>query len=153
MASHISSSPKDLHFKKFSFITKCRSKSFPTTSREDACYEPINSEAAAYTSLKDLIPSTTRSGSPKSCYSEGSFGVQCVDDISVSNLLVKKAAWAYLQPMPKLLTATSSSWRRVWDELNAPMKACINFFNRRFVLKIARAFDRAMGAINASRFD
>lgn len=136
----------DLQFKKFSLVTNCRSKSFPISSCQKAYYESINPEVATYTSFKDLIPLTTQGGSPKSCSS--------ADDIPVTNLLVKKAAWAYLQPIPKILPANSLSWCRIWDILlKAPMKACVNFFRNRIVLKVTRAFDKVRRAINISRFD
>ena len=88
------------------------------------------------TSLKDLMPSSpTISLAPCT--------IQSAYQISISNLLVKQAAWAYLQPMPVL----ASSNKHFFPSLPPPTRACVVFFTI-----IARALNRVLGAIRGCEF-
>ncbi|KAL9391020.1 hypothetical protein Peur_014940 [Populus x canadensis] len=99
---------------KLSFITKTKSNSFPTalceeTSNPNASLKHTLSSPSlsyTYTSVKDLIP-CVESNSP---LSQGGFcTIRSAEDIAISNVLVQKAAWLYLQPLPKTRTSSSSS--------------------------------------------
>ncbi|KAJ9688641.1 hypothetical protein PVL29_014345 [Vitis rotundifolia] len=88
------------------------------------------------TSLKDLTPSSpTISLAPCT--------IQSAYQIPISNLLVKQAAWAYLQPMPVL----ASSNKHFFPSLPPPTRACVVFFTT-----ITRALNRVLGAIRGCEF-
>lgn len=112
--------------------TKFRSQSFPATNSE------LNSPLLEYTSLKDLMPSST---SPKTCSSPKALAMQSGCQIPISNLLVQKAAWAYLQPMPEPSEAVPrSSTMQLFGNLK--------IFSRSVVTAIRRVFGRLLGAIH-----
>lgn len=69
------------------------------------------STTAAYTSLKDLLPSPAAINSPTTAGS--------TQEISIRNRLVKQAAWAYLQPMSASPDSSSHHFfRRFWIRLS-----------------------------------
>ncbi|XP_040993308.1 uncharacterized protein LOC121239960 [Juglans microcarpa x Juglans regia] len=127
-------------------LFQCRS--FPRTVLEDTAFVAANSERIespplAYTSLKDLLP---RQPPPRG------LSMQSVHEIPISNFLVQRAAWAYLQPTPVSGTSSSCGYRcifsRVWEELRPPVNACIRFFNRNVMTAITQALDRVVGVIH-----
>jgi hypothetical protein len=132
---------------KLSFITKTKSNSFPTA----LCEETSNPNASlkhtlsspyslsyTYTSVKDLIP-CVESNSP---LSQGGFcTIRSAEDIAISNVLVQKAAWLYLQPLPKTRTYF---WGHIWNKL---MNTCSKFINSNIVGKITHALDMVRRAI------
>ncbi|KAF5751702.1 hypothetical protein HS088_TW02G00719 [Tripterygium wilfordii] len=129
--------------------------SFPQTALEKKLYSASKSDnvhsntCPTYTSLKDLIPSNRRR------LTRSPLQVQSAHEIPITNFLVKKAAWAYLQPM---LEPSSSSRRsnnneskhifgRIWDDLKLPANACLRFINEHIIVKISRAFDLVFGGM------
>ncbi|KFK25029.1 hypothetical protein AALP_AA8G057800 [Arabis alpina] len=76
------------------------------------------SSFVAYTSLRDIIPSSSPSNSSVNLPSiNGSSG-----DISIRNRLVKQAAWSYLQPTTQSSSENSHGsqfLRRVWIQFSA----------------------------------
>lgn len=135
--------------KKLSFITKTKSNSFPTalceeTSNPNASLKHALSSPSlsyTYTSVKDLIP-CLKSHSP---LSQGGFcTIRSAEDIAISNVLVQKAAWLYLQPLPKTRTPPPPPppktyfWGRIWNKL---MNTCPKFINSDVVGKITHALD------------
>lgn len=151
-----------MNSKKLSFIAKIKSNSFPRhTNYNNTYFSPSGSEinfrsapteAVEYTSLKDVMPSMKHC---RRAYSKAHFQFHSsLDNIPVSNFLVNTAALAYLSPMP---TTSSTSHRkqffiRAWDEVNLPVRACVNFINRHVISKITHVFDKVMAAIHVSRF-
>ncbi|ONI01439.1 hypothetical protein PRUPE_6G139500 [Prunus persica] len=115
--------------------TKFRSQSFPTTNSE------VNCPLLEYTSLKDLMPSSTR---PQTRSSPKALAMQSAYQIPISNLLVQKAAWAYLQPMPEPKEAVPRfSTMQLFGNLK--------IFSRSVVTAIRRVFGRLLGAIHIRR--
>ncbi|KAF5744904.1 hypothetical protein HS088_TW07G00485 [Tripterygium wilfordii] len=117
--------------------------SFPQTALEKRLYLS-STTTPTYTSLKDLMPSNrVRMRSVKSAH-----------EIPISNFLVKKAAWAYLQPMLEPCSMrTCNDWEskhilgRILDDLKSPANACLQFINKYIIVKITRAFDLVLGAL------
>lgn len=152
--------------KKLSFIAKIKSNSFPRHSNCNNTYflasgSEINfcsatAIAVEYTSLKDVMPSMKHC---RSAYSKANFQFHSSRDyIPMSNFLVNRAALAYLSPMPATSTSTSSRtshrkqfFIRTWDEVNLPVRGCVNFINRHVVSKITGVFDKVMAAIHVTR--
>ncbi|KAJ7981212.1 hypothetical protein O6P43_000504 [Quillaja saponaria] len=87
----------------------------------------IDTESTStYTSLKDLMPSVN-----------GNLGIiTCSDDIPISNNLVQKAAWTYLQPMmtsSKPIIVRKKRFLllcRVWNKLKPQVHAYLRFIKR-----------------------
>ena len=118
------------------FIKSLQSRSFPRMVREDVAFAAVESSEdsplIAYTSLRDLMPPSSREWNFRS----KSFGAQSAQEIHISNFLVKKAALAYLQPIPLPARSASSSdgnkciWHRVWEGVSPPVNACIKAVGR-----------------------
>jgi hypothetical protein len=133
--------------KRWFFSKSLQSRSFPRTVREDAAFataesEAIDSPLLAYTSLRDLMSKSSLIRRRRNFLSR-SLVMQSAREIPISNFLVQKAAWAYLQPIPVSTSTSSSSnksiWHRVWDEVRPPVNSCINFINRHVILAITEA--------------
>ncbi|KAL5765427.1 hypothetical protein ACOSP7_016044 [Xanthoceras sorbifolium] len=153
--------------KKLAFITKIQSNSFPRIPSHhhhhhhhhdnayfaSATQSPelmnLDSTPITYTSLKDLMAPLSRN-STRSPYSRSNLAFRSVHEIPISTNLVRKAAWAYSQPMPQRVSSTSLEkhfFSRVWDELKPPVDACVKFITNQVILKITRAFGRVVGAV------
>nr|XP_043632679.1 cell wall integrity and stress response component 4-like [Erigeron canadensis] len=83
-----------------------------TSSSSSTDFELVSFKPASYTSLRDILPSTTSAiMSP----TPPSFAVHSGYEISIRNRLVKQAAWAYLQPMSTSPDSGGSTiFHRVW---------------------------------------
>ncbi|EOY33338.1 hypothetical protein QUC31_018997 [Theobroma cacao] len=144
--------------KKLAFTAKIESNNFPKTDRQSSYYAALDSELdssspliSTYTSLKDLMPSSKGSQSQNNPYSAGST-IASAYEIPITNLLVKKAAWVYLQPMALPPNSSSTTPKehilcRAWVEVKSPVKACFRFIRRTIIHKIACAFEKFSGAI------
>ncbi|XP_057972909.1 uncharacterized protein LOC131161276 [Malania oleifera] len=108
------------------------SASFPTVD-----FELVSLKSLGYTSLKDLIPSSSVQ-SPTAA-SASAF------QISIRNRLVKQAAWAYLQPMSS--SPAASAFRFPADYFRNPLSGCLDFLKHHIFPTIARVFDRLFRAI------
>ncbi|CAK7329142.1 unnamed protein product [Dovyalis caffra] len=140
--------------KKFAFITKTKSNSFPRTLREESSTPNAHlkhtlsspSLSFTYTSVNDLMPCVK--GNMRSFST-----CQSANEIAISNFLVPKAARAYSQP--RLTTSTTSTttssryyfWDHMWNKLKSPMNTCLRFINVNIVGKITHAFDVGRRAI------
>ena len=123
--------------------------SSPQSSFPNVDFELISLKSLAYTSLKDLLPSTSAAQSPTAA---GTGSGSCYE-ISIRNRLVKQAAWAYLQPMS---ASPGSSGGRLFDRmllgfsmdcLRNRVSTCLGFINRHIFSAIIRAFDRILRMI------
>ncbi|MED6210045.1 hypothetical protein PIB30_060343 [Stylosanthes scabra] len=88
-----------------------------------------------YTSLKDLLPSSSSSAAVNSPTASSSA-------ISIRNRLVKHAAWAYLQPMSSSPSSSSSASS---THFLRRLSACLGSLFRR----IAKIFDRILLAVRS----
>ena len=142
---------------KFTSRKRFQSKSFPRTVREETAFAAANnselansSNSPSYTSLKELLPPSSEIRRRKSMLSKR-FGMQSSQEIPISNFIVQKAAWAYLQPSPPVSSFVAGSkciLYLVWDEFKLPLHTCLNFINRHVIRAITSAFDRLLGAIH-----
>jgi hypothetical protein len=111
------------------FIKSLQSQSFPRTAREDTAFAAAESSEdsplLAYTSLRDLMPPSRGRN-----FRSKSFEAQSAQEIHITNFLVKKAALAYLQPIPMPGRSESSIWHRVWEGVSPPVNACIKAVGR-----------------------
>ena len=112
----------------------------------------ITTSSEAYTSLKDLIPSSPSGAginSPTASVANSGY------EISIRNRLVKQAAWAYLQPMSSSPSSDGSHFlSRLWFRLSStttaapnPFMACLGFFKRHVVPTLTRAVDLILRAL------
>ncbi|KAK7825387.1 hypothetical protein CFP56_033145 [Quercus suber] len=141
----------------FTSRKRFQSKSFPRTVREETAFAAANnselansSNSPSYTSLKELLPPSSEIRRRKSMLSRR-FGMQSAHEIPISNFIVQKAAWAYLQPSPPVSSFVAGSkciLYLVWDEFKLPVHTCLNFINRHVIRAITSAFDRLLGAIH-----
>lgn len=122
------------------------SSSSPQSSFRTVDFELISLKSLAYTSLKDILPSTSAAQSPTAA---GSASGSCYE-ISIRNRLVKQAAWAYLQPMS---ASPGSSGGGFFDRLfpgfsmdcfGYRVSTCLGFINRRVFSAIVRYIDRIL---------
>ncbi|KAM0996940.1 hypothetical protein ACFX13_006949 [Malus domestica] len=132
--------------RRIAFVAKSQSRSFARTSHEDdTAFEAANSELSSpllsYTSLKDLMPS---SPSLKCCSSSKALAhMRSAYEIPISNLLVQKAALAYLRPMPDQSNTTAVqcfSTKLLFSHLK--------ILSSRFATAIRRVFSRISGAFH-----
>ncbi|OVA07113.1 hypothetical protein BVC80_1289g28 [Macleaya cordata] len=135
---------------------KLQSSSFPITNGDRVSslsavdFELISLKSSQeYTSLKDLIPSSSPTTAVQSPTASG---IQSCYEISIRNRLVKQAAWAYLQPMSSSPNSSGNSFRRMWVRFSSecirnPVNACLRFINRRIIPTISQALNRILGAI------
>ncbi|KAJ6708231.1 hypothetical protein OIU85_028504 [Salix viminalis] len=148
--------------KKFSFLTKPKSNSFPRARCEETSdpnaslkhsLSSPSSPSYTYTSVKDLIPCVKSNG--RSPLSHGGFcSFRSPEDIAISNALVQKAAWLYLQPLPKLRhppppppPSRTYFWGDNWNRLKSPANTCLEFLSSNMVGKITHALDMVRRAI------
>ena len=120
---------------KLAFATKIQSNS----SQQQCLDVPSELDLGSlisYTSLKDLIPSNK------------GLTIQSVYEIPITNLLVKKAAWVYLQPMPAVLPSNEQILCFAWDDVQNPVKDCFRFIQRNIINKIASALEKLLGEIH-----
>ncbi|OAY42971.1 uncharacterized protein LOC110620909 [Manihot esculenta] len=106
---------------------------------------PLDFDLSAYTSLKDVLPSTAIN-SPTAATPTGASAFE----ISIRNRLVKQAAWAYLQPMSSSPDSSSQHFlRRLWLQISTcnPITSCIRFISLHVIPAITGAFDRILRAI------
>lgn len=104
-------------------------------NRQTVALDLATERRLSYTSLKDLIPSFSRSfiqsspgGSNQSCH-----------EISIRNRLVKQAAWAYLQPVaPSPAPSGSHFFHGVCSRF---LPNCLAFFRRHLMPIFSRALD------------
>lgn len=95
----------------------------PISPDETSDFELVSLKSSSYTSLKDLLPSSSTSTTVS------------INSPSIRNRLVKQAAWAYLQPMSASPSTTSGpSYFR-------------HFFFRRLIPAINRILHRILRAI------
>ncbi|XP_018813100.1 uncharacterized protein LOC108985302 [Juglans regia] len=95
----------------------------------------------AYTSLKDLLPSSSDAAvaSPTAANS----GYQ----ISIRNRLVKQAAWAYLQPMSSSPSSSGPHFLRgLCLRLSTSLTACRAFIQSHLVPAMTELLDRILHA-------
>ncbi|CAN0847394.1 hypothetical protein LINGRAHAP2_LOCUS4954 [Linum grandiflorum] len=97
-------------------------------------------DSSAYTSLKDLLPSSavnSPTAGSSVCYGSAY-------EICIRNHLVKQAAWAYLQPMSSSPGSDGPTHflRRLWLRLRNPISACFRFVELHLIPGISRAFYR-----------
>lgn len=96
----------------------------------------------AYTSLKDLLPSSSSDAAVASPTAANS-GYQ----ISIRNRLVKQAAWAYLQPMSSSPSSSGPHFlRRLCLRLSTSLTACLAFIQSHLVPALAELLDRILHA-------
>ncbi|XP_058087762.1 uncharacterized protein LOC131234807 [Magnolia sinica] len=140
-----------------------QSSSFPIAG--DKRYPAVDFELVAltirplsYTSLKDLITSSSSSLGVGLCPSSPGVATHSCHDISIRNRLVKQAAWAYLQPMAASPdSAGRDFFRRVWVRICSPghfrnpVSACLSFLNRHVIPTIARAIGRLLDVFRPAR--
>ena len=121
-------------------VSSSTSSSSPRSSFPAVDFELISLKSLSYTSLKDLLPSTSVVQSPTAA---GAAAGSC-HEISIRNHLVKQAAWAYLQPM----SASPGSLPGFSTEcLRNRVCTCLGFINSRIISAIIRAFDRILRMI------
>jgi hypothetical protein len=133
---------------KLSFITSTTTKplqssnSFPhqngTVPRPPPLdFELLSSSSSLnYTSLKDLLPSSSASASATNAMASPTATVASGYEISIRNRLVKQAAWAYLQPMSSSPGSSGTHFlHRLWLSL-------ISFFKRRVVPALTQLLQR-----------
>ncbi|KAJ6365558.1 hypothetical protein OIU76_030357 [Salix suchowensis] len=154
--------------KKFSFLTKTESNSFPRARCEETSdpsaslkhsLSSPSSPSYTYTSVKDLIPSVKSNG--RSPLSHGGFcSVRSPEDIAISNALVQKAAWLYLQPLPKLRhppppppppPSRTYFWGLIRNRPKSPASTCLEFLSSNMVGKITHALDMVRKQFMLSR--
>ncbi|KAB5561640.1 hypothetical protein DKX38_006597 [Salix brachista] len=142
--------------KKFSFLTKTKSNSFPRARSEETSdpnaslkhsLSAPSSPSYTYTSVKDLIPSVRSNG--RSPLSHGGFcSFRSPEDIAISNALVQKAAWLYLQPLPKIRTPPPPPrtyfWGLIRNRPKSPANTCLEFLSSNMVGKITHALDMVL---------
>lgn len=96
--------------------TTTSSTTTSSTISSSADYELVSLKPPSYTSLRDILPSTTtfiQSPKPPSFNSNSNY------QISIRNRLVKQAAWAYLQPMSTSPgSAASTVFHRLWNRFS-----------------------------------
>ncbi|KAG6638146.1 hypothetical protein CIPAW_10G015400 [Carya illinoinensis] len=97
----------------------------------------------AYTSLKDLLPSSGAAvGSPSSASAANSSY-----EISIRNRLVKQAAWAYLQPMSSSPGSSGSHFlSRLCLRLSTSVSDCLDFIKSHLVPAAIRLLDQILRA-------
>ncbi|KAL9685833.1 hypothetical protein QQ045_023287 [Rhodiola kirilowii] len=94
----------------------------PSSSSSGSSYSPLLSfpsvdlelislNSQSYTSLKDILPTTSLVNSPTPTGPSSATGYE----IPIRNHLVKQAAWAYLQPMVASPTSSSRPFSQLFD--------------------------------------
>ncbi|KAB1222634.1 hypothetical protein CJ030_MR2G010231 [Morella rubra] len=135
--------------RKFALARKHQSRSFPRTVREDAAF--ASTANSNYTSLKDLVPpQSSIHWAPNTFSSSGGIRKQSADEIPISNILVQKAAWAYLQPTPAAFGTTLGSSNkcllyRVWDRFVRPW---VKSMSGHVFMTITRTLERLRESIH-----
>ncbi|KAK8550773.1 hypothetical protein V6N13_119275 [Hibiscus sabdariffa] len=114
----------------------------------------------SYTSLKDLIPPKSKNSTPFSLfkdliqlrsknsnpYSKG-LTIKSSYEVPITNLLLKKTTWIYLQPVESS-SRENTSFCLPWVE------DCFRFIERNFINKIVAALDKLLDETHvASRLD
>ncbi|GFZ08910.1 hypothetical protein Acr_20g0007180 [Actinidia rufa] len=123
-----------------------RAATFPHGAAAAVDFE-LTIKPPSYTSLKDLLPPTAAVHSPTAAAPSGG-------EISIRNLLVKQAAWAYLQPMSASPdSAGRHLLRRLWAKISgdlrqSPVASFVRFITR----TITRAFDWLVRAVRVGSF-
>ncbi|XP_023539526.1 uncharacterized protein LOC111800166 [Cucurbita pepo subsp. pepo] len=101
-----------------------------------------SSHSLTYTSLRDILPSSTSMSSPTAASAANS-GFE----ISIRNRLVKQAAWAYLQPMSSSPGSSGPHLlRRIWLRFSA----CLGFLNLHIISSVTKALDRIFRVVGFS---
>ncbi|KAE9590800.1 hypothetical protein Lal_00022933 [Lupinus albus] len=98
-----------------------------------------NSPLSSYTSLRDMLPSTTTAAAAINSPTASSSGYE----ISIRNHLVKQAAWAYLQPMsasPISSAAAPHFLRRLCHRFSA----FLTFVNHHLSPALSQVFHRIL---------
>ncbi|XP_041027727.1 uncharacterized protein LOC121267756 [Juglans microcarpa x Juglans regia] len=97
----------------------------------------------AYTSLKDLLPSSSAAvGSPTVASAANSSY-----EVSIRNRLVKQAAWAYLQPMSSSPGSSGSHFlSRLCLRLSSCLTDCLDFIKSHLVPAATRLLDQILRA-------
>ncbi|KAL5739941.1 hypothetical protein ACOSQ2_029121 [Xanthoceras sorbifolium] len=108
----------------------------------------LKSSLATYTSLRDILPSSTAAAvnSPTA----GSSANSCYE-ISIRNRLVKQAAWAYLQPNSASPGSSGHHFfHPIWTRLSSAqssISSCLRYINSRIIYGLSRTIDRIRRAI------
>ncbi|KAK8489193.1 hypothetical protein V6N13_010743 [Hibiscus sabdariffa] len=110
----------------------------------------------SYTSLKDLIPPKSKNSTPfslfkdlipsrsrnSSSYSKG-LTIKSSYEVPITNLLLKKTTWIYLQPVESN-SRENNSFCLPWIE------DCFRFIERNLINKIVAALDKLVDETHAS---
>ncbi|KAE8704628.1 hypothetical protein F3Y22_tig00110450pilonHSYRG01066 [Hibiscus syriacus] len=139
---------------RLTLVTPTLLQSATSLPKGDAAPSPLDLELislkasfASYTSLKDILPSSTVTiNSPTAAGSATNSGYE----ISIRNRLVKQAAWAYLQPMSASPDASGPHFlRRLWPQFSShnPISSCLGFFNLDLLPVLIRLMNRIFGSI------
>ncbi|KAK1410981.1 hypothetical protein QVD17_37524 [Tagetes erecta] len=126
---HPSSSSSSYNTTTSSLTTTTTTSSSASSSAD---YELVSLKPPSYTSLRDILPSTTTTfiNSPK----PPSFTSNSTYEISIRNRLVKQAAWAYLQPMSTSPGSPGSTvFHRLWNRLSVAVLQLITHICSCFV--------------------
>uniref|UniRef100_A0A7N0V4U3 Uncharacterized protein n=1 Tax=Kalanchoe fedtschenkoi TaxID=63787 RepID=A0A7N0V4U3_KALFE len=120
------------------------SSASPLLSFPSVDLDLISLNFQSYTSLKDILPTTSLVNSPTTAGSPSSAAPY---DIPIRNRLVKQAAWAYLQPMAASPTSSTTPF---FHRLLAgryflpPLSSLCRLFNCGLIPVLTRAFNQLL---------